>query len=133
MAHHNYWSFRGFKTDAATSPIEPYSILPFDIQRVYYLYDVPGGSARGGHAHRILEQCLIAVSGSFDVTIDTGTHNAVVHLDRSYLGLYLPQLVWRELNNFTTGSICLVLASATYAEADYIRDRHEFLGLVNRA
>jgi hypothetical protein len=110
--------------------IESYGNLPFDIRRVYYLYDVPGGASRGGHAHRSLEQCLIAVSGSFDVKIDTGTRCDVINLNRSFYGLYLPRLVWRELDNFSTGSICLVLASEPYLEADYIRDRTEFLRLV---
>jgi glyoxylate utilization-related uncharacterized protein len=100
--------------------------LPFAIARVYYLYDVPGGSERGGHAHRTLEQFIIALSGSFDVVIDDGCQRSRHQLNRSYYGLYLPPMTWRLLDNFSSGSICLVLASARYDEADYYRDYEEF-------
>ena len=102
---------------------------PFDIQRVYYLYDVPGGATRAGHAHRRLQQLLIAVSGSFDVVLDDGRNREVVTLNRSYIGLYIPQLVWREIENFSSGSVCLVLASEHYDEADYIHDYDEFVAM----
>jgi dTDP-4-dehydrorhamnose 3,5-epimerase-like enzyme len=102
---------------------------PFEIKRVYYLYDVPGGAARAGHAHRSLRQLLIAVAGSFDVVLDDGRQREVVTLNRSYIGLYLPQLVWREIENFSSGSVCLVLASEHYDEDDYIHDYDEFVEL----
>lgn len=101
--------------------------VPFDIARVYYLYDVPGGESRGGHAHRELEQLIIAAAGSFDVVVDNGTEAARFHLNRSYYGLYLPRLTWRELGNFSSGSVCLVLASRPYSEEDYYRDYDSFL------
>jgi hypothetical protein len=101
--------------------------VPFDIARVYYLYDVPGGESRGGHAHRNLQQLIVAASGSFDIVVDDGTETARFHLNRSYHGLYVPRLTWRELGNFSSGSVCLVLASQVYAEDDYYRDYDEFL------
>lgn len=104
--------------------------VPFDIKRVYYLYDVPGGAYRGGHAHRNLEQCLVAVAGSFDVIVDTGTRRESVTLNRSFYGLYIPRMVWREITNFSSGSVCLVLASDFYCESDYIRDRMQFLHML---
>ena len=100
--------------------------VPFDIKRVYYLYDVPGGETRGGHAHYELEQLIIAVSGSFDVVVDNGFHREKFSLNRSYFGLYMPQLTWREIENFSSGSVCLVLASRHYDEADYIREYGDF-------
>lgn len=104
---------------------------PFPIQRVYYLYDVPGGEVRGGHAHKSLQQLIIAANGSFDVVIDDGRERQRFHLNRSYYGLYLPRLIWRELDNFSSGSVCLVLASAHYAENEYIRDYREFCKTVD--
>jgi dTDP-4-dehydrorhamnose 3,5-epimerase-like enzyme len=101
--------------------------VPFAIARVYYLYDVPGGETRGGHAHRALEQFIIAMSGSFDVVLDDGRDQRTVSLNRSYCGLYLPRMVWRELVNFSSGSVCAVLASEYYDEADYFRDYDEFV------
>ena len=101
--------------------------VPFDIARVYYLYDVPGGESRGGHAHRELQQLIVAAAGSFDVVVDDGTETARFHLNRSYHGLYVPRLTWRELGNFSSGSVCLVLASQVYSEDDYYRDYDKFL------
>ena len=107
--------------------------VPFDIRRVYYLYDVPGGAERGGHCHKELEQVLIAMSGSFDVLLDDGRERARYHLNRSYYGLYIAPMVWRELDNFSSGSVCLALASAPYDEADYYRDYQTFLQSLRRA
>jgi hypothetical protein len=109
------------------TPIESGIQVPFDIARVYYLYDVPGGESRGGHAHQDLQQLIVAAAGSFDVVVDDGTGTARFHLNRSYYGLLIPRLVWRELGNFSSGSVCLVLASQPYAEDDYYRDYDEFL------
>jgi len=103
--------------------------LEFEIRRVYYLYDVPGGESRGGHAHRTLLQLLVAGSGSFDVLLRDGLDERVVTLNRPYYGLLIVPGVWRELQNFSSGSICLVMASAPYSEADYIRDYKEFVEL----
>ncbi|MGY1601109.1 sugar 3,4-ketoisomerase [Geodermatophilus sp. SYSU D00815] len=101
--------------------------VPFEVRRVFYLYDVPGGEARGAHAHRELEQLVIAVSGSFDVVVDDGTDCERFTLNRSYYGLYLPRMIWAHLENFSSGSVSLVLASQEYDEADYYRDYDEFL------
>ena len=102
--------------------------VPFDIRRVYYLYDVPGGAERGGHAHKALHQFIIAMSGSFDVVLDDGDRRQRFHLNRSYYGLHICPMIWRELDNFSSGSVCLVLASEVYDEADYFRDYDEFCG-----
>jgi hypothetical protein len=107
--------------------IEGQRHVPFDFQRMYYLYDVPGGAERGGHAHKALHQLIIAMSGSFDVLLDDGRNKKQFHLNRSYYGLYVCPLIWRELNNFSSGSVCVVLASNTYDEADYYRNYDEFL------
>lgn len=107
--------------------IEGGNHVPFDIQRVYYLYDVPGGSERGGHAHKDLHQLIIAMSGSFDVVLDDGANKKRVHLSRSYNGLYVCPMIWRELDNFSSGSVCLVLASNKYNKEDYYRDYAEFM------
>ena len=96
--------------------------VPFQIQRVYYLYDVPGGADRGGHAHKDLSQLIVAMAGSFDVVIDDGIAKKRYHLNRSYYGLYICPMIWRELDNFSSGSVCMVLASNRYDEADYYRD-----------
>lgn len=107
--------------------VESGNQIPFDIQRVYYLYDVPGGAERGGHAHKGLEQLIIAMSGSFDVVLDDGREKKRVHLNRSYSGLYVCPMIWRELDNFSSGSVCMVLASNKYDEEDYFRNYAEFI------
>lgn len=101
--------------------------VPFEIKRVYYTYDVPGGSDRGAHAHKRLHQLIIAMSGSFDVVLDDGFEKKRFHLNRSYFGLYVCPMMWRELDNFSSGSVCLVLASEIYDPADYYRDYALFL------
>ena len=106
--------------------IEQNQHIPFDIKRIYYLYDVPGGSVRGGHAHKDLHQLIIAASGSFDVILKDGIKEARYHLNRSYYGLYVPPMTWRELDNFSSGSVCLALASLLYDEDDYIREFTEY-------
>lgn len=103
--------------------------IPFNVKRVYYLYDVPSGESRGGHAHYELEQFIIAASGSFDVVLDDGTNKRRVSLNRPHLALHVVPGLWRELDNFSSGSICMVLASNSYEERDYIRDYKIFLSL----
>ena len=107
--------------------IESGNHVPFPIERIYYLYDVPGGAVRGGHAHKRLKQLIIAISGSFDVVLDDGVRQKRVHLDRANIGLYVCPMIWRELDNFSPGSVCVVLASRPYEEEDYYRDHDEFL------
>jgi dTDP-4-dehydrorhamnose 3,5-epimerase-like enzyme len=104
--------------------------IPFDIKRVYYLYDVPGGSDRGSHAHKSLHQFIVAMSGSFDVVLDDGRDQKRFHLNRSYYGLYLCPMMWRYLDNFSSGAVCMVLASSHYDESDYIRDYDQFVAAV---
>ncbi len=101
--------------------------IPFEIKRTYYLYDVPGGAERGGHAHKGLHQLIIAISGAFDIVLDDGKEKKRYHLNRSYFGLYVCPMVWREMDNFSSGAVCLVLASSYYDEADYLRNYDEFL------
>lgn len=100
--------------------------VPFQIQRVYYLYDTPGGAERGGHAHKGLHQLIVAMSGSFDVILNDGRKKKRFHLNRSYYGLYVCPMIWRELDNFSSGSVCMVLASNFYDESDYYRNFKEF-------
>ena len=107
--------------------LEGEKTVPFTIQRVYYLYDVPGGAERGGHAHKGLQQLIIAMSGSFDVVLDDGREKRRIHLNRSYTGLYVCPMIWRELDNFSSGSVCMVLASNRYDEDDYYRDYGQYL------
>lgn len=104
--------------------------IPFDIKRVYYLYDVPGGADRGSHAHKNLHQFIVAMSGSFDVVLDDGKEKRF-HLNRSHYGLYVCPMMWRDLDNFSSGAVCMVLASAHYDIADYIRDYSQFQTLSN--
>lgn len=101
--------------------------IPFDIQRVFYLYDIPGGADRGGHALKSCYQFLVAMSGSFDVFLDDGQHKKRIHLSRSYNGLLIPPSIWREMDNFSTGSVCMVLASNKYSEDDYYRDYSDYM------
>ena len=107
--------------------------VPFAIERVYYLYDVPGGELRGGHAHKNLEQLFVALSGSFDVVLDDGTERRTITLNRGFCGLYVPSMIWRELSNFSPGSVCMVLASLVYEDSDYIRDYDAFLAAARRS
>jgi len=113
--------------------IESGEHVPFEVKRVYYLYDVPGGASRAGHAHKELEQVIIAASGSFDVIVDDGLSRDSVTLNRSYFGLYIPNYVWREIVNFSSGAVCLALASDHFDEDDYFRSYGEFIQAVLRA
>ncbi|WP_275099276.1 sugar 3,4-ketoisomerase [Sedimenticola hydrogenitrophicus] len=101
--------------------------IPYDIRRVYYLYDVPGGAERGGHAHKALHQLIIAMSGSFDIHLDDGCAKKTIHLNRSYNGLYVCPMIWREIDNFSSGAVCMVLASDYYDESDYYRNYSTFI------
>lgn len=109
------------------SIIEEFKNIPFKIERTYWIYDVPGGESRGGHAYRENEEFIVALSGSFDVVLDDGNNKKVFSLNRSYYGLYVPKGLWREMNNFSTNSLALILSSTVYEEKDYIRDYNEFL------
>lgn len=106
--------------------------VPFVIQRTYWIYDVPGGEVRGGHAYRELQEFFVALSGSFDVVLDDGKERRVVSLNRSYLGLYVPNMIWRHLENFATNSVCLILASLPYSQSDYIRDYESYLDAIRK-
>lgn len=107
--------------------IEGLRRVPFEIKRVYYLYDVPGGATRAGHGHKKLRELMVAMSGSFDVELDDGFTKMKLHLNRSYYGLYIPAMIWRELTNFSSGSVCMALASEYFDEGDYYRDYAQFL------
>lgn len=111
--------------------VENMVTVPFDIKRAYYLYDVPGGESRGGHAHRELNQLIVAASGSFSVTLDDGKVKRTFLLNRPYQGLYVVPGIWRTLDDFSSGSVCLVLASHGYDEKDYIRDYNKFIEYKN--
>ncbi|MBL1320389.1 MAG: WxcM-like domain-containing protein [Methylophaga sp.] len=112
--------------------IEGQNHIPFDIRRVYYLYDVPGGAERGGHGHKELHQLIIAMSGSFDIHLDDGIEKKTIHMNRSHYGLYVCPMIWREIDNFSSGAVCMVLASDYYDEADYYRDYSQFVGDVRK-
>tara|TARA_B110000483_G_C18022252_1_gene475483 strand:- start:371 stop:778 length:408 start_codon:yes stop_codon:yes gene_type:complete len=112
------------------SYIEGGNHIPFAIQRVYYLYDIPGGGERGAHAHKELQQLIVAISGSFDVELSDGKQTERFTLNRPYQGLYVPTMLWRKLDNFSPGSVCMVLASNKYDEDDYYRDYQEYLNAV---
>jgi dTDP-4-dehydrorhamnose 3,5-epimerase-like enzyme len=107
--------------------IEGQRDIPFEIKRVYYLYDVPGGSSRAGHGHKTLQQLVIAMSGSFDIELDDGYEKRKYHLNRSYYGLYICPMMWRDIDNFSSGSVCMVLASDYFEEDDYFRQYEHFL------
>ena len=117
---------RHFDARGNLSVIEEFKDIPFKIERTYWIYDVPGGEARGGHAYRENEELIVALSGSFDVVIDDGKEEKMCFLNRSYYGLYVPMGIWREMKNFSTNSLALVIASTKYDENDYIRDYQEF-------
>lgn len=106
--------------------IESLRHVPFHFERIYWIYDIPGGEERGGHAYRTAQEFLIALSGSFDVVLDDGTTSQITPLNRSYFGVYVPSMTWRHLQNFSTNTVCLVLASTAHSESDYIRDYDEF-------
>ena len=106
--------------------VEEFNHIPFKIERTYWIYDVPGGEARGGHAYRQNAEFIVALSGSFDVIIDNGSEKGTFTLNRSYYGLYVPKGLWREMNNFSTNSLALVLGSTPYEVSDYIYDYNEF-------
>ncbi len=112
--------------------IESTRHIPFEIKRVFYLYDVPGGAERAGHALKTCHQFLIAMSGSFDVILDDGVEKQRYHLNRSYYGLYIPPLIWREIDNFSSGSVCLALASGLYDPDDYYREYVNYLEVVRK-
>ena len=101
--------------------------ISFEIRRAYWIYDVPGGAVRGGHAYATLHEFMIALSGSFDVEVDDGRTRRSITLNRSYCGLYVPNMIWRQIGNFSTNAVCLILASAAFSEVDYIRNYDEFL------
>jgi hypothetical protein len=112
--------------------IESLNHIPFDIKRIFYMYDIPGGSYRGAHAHKELHQFIVATSGSFDVELDSGNQKERFNLNRSYFGLYVPPMTWGFLDNFSTGAVCMVLASGKYDETDYIRDYNQFIFECNK-
>jgi hypothetical protein len=112
--------------------IESQNHIPFNIKRVYWIYDVPGGEIRGGHAYKQLEEVIIALSGSFDVSIDDGSgREQIFHLNRSYEGLYIPALTWRQIRHFSTNAVCLILASRPYEEDDYMRNYIDYHRMIN--
>lgn len=121
---------RILRPQGSVTPVEGGVHIPFEIARVYYLYDVPGGASRGGHAHRELQQLIVAALGSFDVVLDDGRRSRTISLNRAYVGLYMPRLIWRDLVNFSSGAICLVLASLPFDEHDYMRDYSDFRTVV---
>jgi len=109
------------------TPVENSIHIPFDVKRVYYLYDIPAGESRGAHGHRLLESVIVAVSGSFDITIEDGVSKKTVSLNRPFVGLNIKPGIWRDISNFSSGAICLVLASRLYEENDYIRNFNDYL------
>ena len=108
------------------TPVEGEGDVPFALARVYYFYDIPGGEARGGHAHIECEEVVVAIMGSFNVVLDDGSERQTFRLERAYHGLYVPPMIWRELESFSTNAVCLILASEPYSESDYVRDPDEF-------
>jgi hypothetical protein len=120
------------RPEGAITPVEGSTTIPFAIARVYYIYDVIQGASRGGHAHRALQQLIVAAMGRFVVKLHDGQRTRRVELDRADQGLYVPRMIWRELEAFSSGAVCIVLASLPFDEADYIRDRTEFAGAADR-
>lgn len=114
------------------SVIEELKDIPFKIERTYWIYDVPGGETRGGHAYKENQEFIVALSGSFDVILEDGKKKQKFHMNRSYYGLYVPNGYWREMENFSTNSLALVLSSTKYDIDDYIRDYHDFLKFANQ-
>lgn len=123
---------RHFDPRGNLSVIEEIKDIPFKIERSYWIYDVPGGEKRGGHAYKENQEFIVALSGSFDVILDDGNEKKTFHLNRSYYGLYVPKGIWREMENFSTNSLALILASTKYDENDYIRDYDEFLKYIGK-
>lgn len=115
------------------SPLYGGNDVPFPFKRIFYLYDVPGGAERGGHAHRVVQQFIVAASGAFSVRLDDGENYKTISLDRSYYGLYIPSMIWAQVVDFCTGAICLVFASMPYEESDYIRNYDVFLSLAQES
>ena len=115
------------RPEGSLTAVEANRDVPFRIARVYYLYDVPSGASRGGHAHKYVEQLIVSATGSFAVVVDDGSARRAIRLDRAYFGLYVPRLIWRELQDFSTGAVCLVLASDPFSEMDYLRDYDEYV------
>ena len=115
------------RPEGSITPVEGGDTIPFEIERVYYLYDIVGGASRGGHAHKELQQLIVAAMGGFTVVLDDGERRREFPLRRSYEGLYVPPMMWREIRDFTSGGVCVVLASLPYDEADYFRDYEEFV------
>ena len=113
------------------SVVESYAEVPFELQRIYYLYDIPGGAERGGHSHYKCEEFIVAVSGSFDIILNDGANQRIVTLNRSNVGLLVVPGIWRVLNNFSSGAVCLVIASEKYDENDYVRSFEHFLELTS--
>lgn len=109
--------------------IEEENHIPFKIERTYWIYDVPGGERRGGHAYKENQELIIALSGSFDVVLDDGKEKKVYSLNRSYYGLYVPNMIWREMENFSTNSLALILSSTSFSEEDYVRNYQKFLSI----
>ncbi len=112
--------------------IEGENHIPFKIERTYWIYDVPGGEKRGGHAYRELNELIVALSGSFDVVLDDGHEKHTFSLNRSYYGLYVPKMIWRQVENFSTNSLALILASGPYNANDYIHDYEKFIGMIKQ-
>jgi hypothetical protein len=121
------------RPEGSITPVEGGTTIPFEIARVYYVYDVVYGASRGGHAHLELQQLIVAVMSRFVVTVDDGSRRRSIELDRADQGLYVPPMIWRELEHFSSGAVCVVLASLPYDEADYVRDRDEFRSLRRRS